>query len=131
MDGEKKSLTRDQLTGYYYNASPRSARAAYQELYRVYSENSTILAQIYSHRVRDWHAEGMELRGYPSPISARNLGNDLPDEVVDTLLSVCRKNAGIFQRYFRLKAGWLGLEKLRRYDIYAPLAGADKKYDFA
>ena len=51
--------------------------------------------------------------------------------MVDTLLSVCRKNAGIFQRYFRLKAGWLGLEKLRRYDIYAPLAESDKQYDFA
>jgi oligoendopeptidase F len=130
VDGEKKSLTRDQLTSYYFNASAEVRAAAYRELYRVYGENSTILAQIYSHRVRDWHAEGIDLRGYSSPISARNLGNDLPDEVVDTLLSVCRKNAGLFQRYFRLKAGYLGIEKLRRYDIYAPLAKADKKYDF-
>jgi oligoendopeptidase F len=131
MDGEKKSLTRDQLTSYFFNTSANVRRAAYRELNRVYSDNSIILAQIYSHRVRDWHAEGMELRGYPSPIAARNVGNDLPDEVVDTLLSVCRKNAPVFQRYFRLKAGWLGLEKLRRYDIYAPLAASDKQYDFA
>jgi oligoendopeptidase F len=131
VDGEKKSLTRDQLVSYYYNSSPEIRRAAYQELYRVYAENSTVLAQIYSHRVRDWHAEGIELRGYSSPISARNLGNDLPDEVVDTLLSVCRKNAILFQRYFLLKARCLGLEKLRRYDIYAPLAKAEKKYDFS
>ena len=130
VDGEKKGLTRDQLTSYYFNSSAQIRAAAYQELYRVYSENSTILAQIYSHRVRDWHAEGIELRGYSSPISARNLGNDLPDEVVDTLLTVCRKNAALFQRYFRLKADWLGVEKLRRYDIYAPLAKAEKKYDF-
>jgi oligoendopeptidase F len=131
VDGEKKTITRDQLSSYFYNASADLRRAAYQELYRVYSYNSTILAQIYSHRVRDWHAEGMELRGYASPIAARNLGNDLPDQVVDTLLAVCQKNTGIFQRYFRLKAGWLGLKKLRRYDIYAPLAGSDKQYDFA
>lgn len=130
VDGEKKSLTRDQLSSFYYDPSPEIRRAAYQELYRVYGENSTILAQIYSHRVRDWHAEGMELRGYSSPISARNLGNDLPDEVVDTLLSVCRKNANLFQRYFEYKARALGLDKLRRYDIYAPLASAGKKYDF-
>jgi oligoendopeptidase F len=131
VGGEKKSLTRDQLSSYFYNASPDLRRAAYQELYRVYSENSTVLAQIYSHRARDWHAEGMELRGYASPIAARNLGNDLPDQVVDTLLDVCRKNAVLFQRYFRLKAGWLGLEKLRRYDIYAPLAASAKQYSFA
>jgi oligoendopeptidase F len=130
VDGEKKTFNRDQLTGYFFNASADLRRAAYQELYRVYGDNSTILAQIYSHRVRDWHAEGVELRGYASPIAARNVGNDLPDPVVDTLLSVCRENAAIFQRYFRLKAGWLGLEKLRRYDIYAPLAGSDKQYDF-
>ena len=130
VNGEKKNLTRDQLTSYYYDPSPDVRRAAYRELYRVYGENSTILAQIYSHRVRDWHAEGMELRGYSSPISARNLGNDLPDEVVETLLAVCRKNAALFQRYFQYKAHSLGMKKLRRYDIYAPLASADKKYDF-
>jgi oligoendopeptidase F len=131
IDGEKKSLTRDQLTSYYHHASPEIRAAAYRELYRVYGENSTVLAQIYSHRVRDWHAEGIELRAYSSPISARNLGNDLPDAVVDTLLAVCRKNAGIFQRYFKLKAGYLGMEKLRRYDIYAPLSKTEIKYDFA
>jgi oligoendopeptidase F len=131
VDGENKTLTRDQLNSYYFSPSADLRRTAYQELYRVYKENSTILAQIYSHRVRDWHTEGKELRGYASPISARNVGNDLPDVVVDTLLSVCRKNAGIFQNYFRLKAGWLGVEKLRRYDIYAPLAESDKHYDFS
>jgi oligoendopeptidase F len=130
VDGKKKSMTRDELTTYYYNASSKIRKAAYQELYRVYGENSTVLAQIYSHRVRDWHTEGIELRGYSSPISARNLGNDLPDEVVDTLLSVCRKNASLFHRYFLLKAKYLGTEKLHRYDIYAPLTKADKKYDF-
>jgi oligoendopeptidase F len=129
--GEEKTLTRDQLTGYFFNASADVRRAAYHEFYRVYSDNSTILAQIYSHRVRDWHAEGVELRGYASPIGIRNVVNDLPDAVVDTLLSVCRKNTGIFQRYFRLKAGWLGFEKLHRYDIYAPLAASDKHYSFA
>ncbi|HVM72978.1 MAG TPA: M3 family oligoendopeptidase [Anaerolineales bacterium] len=131
VNGEKKSLSKDALTGYVFNASPELRAAAYQELYRVYSENSTILAQIYSHRVRDWHAEAVDLRHYASSISARNLDNDLPDEVVDILLEVCRKNAGIYQRYFRLKAGWLGLKKLRRYDIYAPLAESNKTYDFA
>jgi oligoendopeptidase F len=130
VDGEKKTLTRDELSGYYFNSSADVRHAAYKELYRVYIEHSTILAQIYSHRVRDWHTEGVELRGYSSPISARNLGNDLPDEAVETLLSVCQKNSSLFQRYFRLKAGWLGLKKLRRYDIYAPIAKADKKYSY-
>lgn len=131
VDGEKKSLTRAQLEGYLRSPSPGMREAAYKEMYRLLGENSTLLAQIYLHRVRDWNAEAVEMRGYASPISARNLGNDLPDAVVDTLIEVCRRNTGMFQRYFELKARWLGLEKLRRYDIYAPLSQSDRKFDYA
>lgn len=130
VDGEKKSLTGDQLGTYFQDPSPNLRAAAYQEFYRVYAENAPVLAQIFIHCARDWYTEGVELRGYESPIAARNLGNDLPDPVVDTLLSVCRQNAGLFQRYFQLKARLLGLEKLRRYDIYAPLEPSAKKYDY-
>ena len=131
VDGEHKTLTRDQLGSYFQHPSAELRSAAYQELYRVYCDNATVLAQIYIHRARDWHIEGIELRKYASPIAARNVGNDLPDAVVNTLLSVCRQNAGLFQRYFKLKARWLGIDKLKRYDIYAPLTQSEKKYDYA
>ena len=126
VDGEKKSLTRDALMGYVYSPRPELRAAAYQELYRVYEKEAAILAQIYANRVRDWYAEQVELRGYSSPIAVRNVANDIPDEAVDTLLDVARKNAPLFQRYFKLKAKWLGVDKLRRYDIYAPLAESDE-----
>lgn len=133
IEGKTETITRDQLSGYFSSPSPEVRATAYQELYRVYGENSTVLAQMYIHRVRDWHTEGMELRGFASPISARNVENDLPDEVVETLLSVCRKNVDVFQRYFKMKAQWLGLPtgKLRRYDIYAPLTPSEKKFEYA
>jgi len=131
VGGEKKALTRDELAGYFQNPDPDVRARAYQELFRVYGENSTVLAQMYIHRARDWHTEGIELRGYASAVGARNVDNDLPDEVVDTLLDVCRKNVGLFQRYFELKRRWLGLDKLRRYDIYAPLAPSDRRYGYA
>jgi oligoendopeptidase F len=72
----------------------------------------------------------IDLRGYTSPISVRNLGNELPDAVVDTLLEVCRRNTGLYQRYFQLKAKLLGMHRLRRYDIYAPVAHAEKTIEF-
>jgi oligoendopeptidase F len=131
VDGEIQALTRDELTTYFRNPSPAMRAAAYRELYRVYTEPSTLLAQIYNHRVRDWHTEGLQLRQYSSPIAARNVANDIPDQVTTTLLTVCRENAGLFQRYFRWKAKWLKLDTLRRYDIYAPLLEADKKYAYA
>jgi len=130
VDGEVQEMTRGQLMVLVRSSNPDHRAAAYQELYRVYGEDGPILGQMYQTLIRDWRAENVELRGYASPISARNLVNDLPDEAVNTLLEVCEANADIFQRYFKLKAKWLGLEKLRRYDIYAPVAESDKEYDF-
>jgi oligoendopeptidase F len=44
---------------------------------------------------------------------------------------VAGENTPIFQRFFKLKAKRIGLDKLRRYDIYAPVAKSEKKYPFA
>lgn len=130
-DGEEKEVTRGELMVYARHHDPALRAQAYQELYRVYGNDGPILAHIYQNLVRDWRNEQLDLRGYASPIAPRNLANDLPDAVIDTLLEVCRKNAPLFQRFFRLKAQWLGMDKLRRYDIYAPLAKSDKRYSFA
>lgn len=130
VDGEVQELTRDSLMVYVRKPDPDLRAAAYQELYRVYGEDGKILGQMYQNLVRDWHNEQVELRKFSSPIAARNLTNDLPDDVVDTLLEVCRRNAPLFQRFFRLKARWLGMDRLRRYDIYAPVVMSEKAYEF-
>ncbi len=127
LDGEEKHLTRGELMTYVRVASADQRAAAYQELYRVYGQEQTVLSQIYTHRVRDWATENVSLRKVPSPISVRNLANDIPDDVVDTLLNVCAEQAPIFQRYFKLKAQWLGVDKLRRYDLYAPINQSSNK----
>lgn len=130
IDGEQKTMTRDELGSYVRHPSPEVRAAVYQELYRVYGDQRLVLAQIYSNRVRDWHNESIQLRGYHEPISVRNLANDIPDTVTDTLLSVAQRNNHLYQRYFKLKAKWLGMPKLRRYDVYAPLLQAEKRYEF-
>ena len=130
VDGEVKELTREELSTYYRDADPDKRAAAYQELYRVYGDDGPILGQIYQAIVRNWRTENVDLRGFAAPLSVRNLYNDIPDDVVDILLEVCRSNASIFQRYFQLKARWLGVEKMRRYDIYAPVVSTETRYDF-
>ena len=130
VDGEAKEMTRDELSTYVRDPSPEVRAAAYRELFRVYGYQGAVLAQIYNHRVRDWASENVALRGIGSPVAVRNLANDIPDPVVETLLSVCQSNMPVFHRYFRLKARWLGMERLRRYDIYAPVRAAEKTYPF-
>ena len=130
VDGEEKELTRGELMALVQGTNPDVRAKAYQELYRVYGEDGAILGQMYQSIVRDFRNENLELRGFASPISVRNLDNDIPDEVVNTLLEVAEQNTGLFQRFFELKAKWLKVEKLRRYDIYAPVSTSEKSYAY-
>jgi oligoendopeptidase F len=130
VDGEEKEMTRGELMACVYRHDPDLRARAYQELYRIYGQDGPILGQIYQTLVRDWRNEQIDLRRFANPIAARNLMNDIPDPVVDTLLGVSRQNAPLFQRYFGLKARLLGMERLRRYDVYAPVVSADKTYPF-
>ncbi len=128
-DGKKQTFTRDVLMQYVRDPRPEIREAVYRELYRVFGAEASVLAQIYNARVRDWDSENIGLRKISSAIAVRNLSNDIPDEVVDTLLEVCRTEAGVFQKYFRLKAGWTGVkgDRLRRFDLYAPLSTSSTK----
>lgn len=129
-DGQVKELTRGGLAPYIHSNNPDHRANAYQELYRVYGQDGGILGQMYQTLARDYRNENITIRGYKTPISVRNTNNDLPDEVVDLLLESCKKNTGIYERFFKMKARLLGMDRLRRYDIYAPVVKSDKVYPF-
>ena len=130
VEGEVKELTRGEVMVYARHYDPALRAAAYQELYRVYGQDGNILGQMYQTVARDWHNENLDMRHFTDPLAVRNLANDIPNDVVNTLLGVCQDNTSVFQRFFRLKARWLGMDHLRRYDIYAPVVKTDKKYKF-
>ena len=130
VKGEDKELTRGELMALVRTDDPDMRARAYQELYRVYGEDAPILGQIYQGLVRDWRNENVNLRGFKNPMAVRNQINDLPDEVINTLIEVTRQNIGIFHRYFKVKAKLLGIKKLRRYDVYAPVSASDKRYAY-
>jgi len=127
VDGKTRTLTRDALAAYVRHPSPQVREAAYREQYRPYCAEAAVLGQIYVNRARDWAGENLTLRSFRTPIDVRNLANDIPGEVVSTLLGVCEEEAPVFQRYFRRKAEWLGMERLRRFDLYAPVSGKSER----
>jgi oligoendopeptidase F len=62
------------------------------------------------------------LRAYPSWISSRNLSNETTDEAVEALVDAAVSRYDVPQRYYRLKARLLGLDRLAHYDRFAPVA---------
>jgi oligoendopeptidase F len=61
------------------------------------------------------------LRRYPTWLSARNLANEASDESVEALVQAVRDNYDIPQRWYRLKARLLGLERLADFDRMAAI----------
>ena len=117
----KKFINKEKLMSLVRSNKSEERKAAYKSLFNVYKNNSGVLGEIYLNLIVQWHDENIKIRGFDSPISVRNVYNDISDGVVSTLLDTCKRNSFIFHKYFNLKAKMLKLKKLERYHLYAPL----------
>ena len=126
-----KVMTREELTNYVRSTNPKIRETAYKTILTKYSQNKGVVGEIYQNIVLNWRNEGIEIRGYKSPISMRNIGNDVDDKTIDSLLLMCKKNSHVFQRFFLQKAKMLKMKKLRRYDLYAPAAANIKEKSYS
>jgi oligoendopeptidase F len=131
VNGQRKTLTREALSMYVRSPQPNVRQRAYREMYRVFAAHHDVLGEMYATLVNDWRSDSVELRKFSSPIAARNLGNDVPDEAVDALLNVCARNSHVFQEYFRIKARICGIRSMSRYHIYAPHRAERKRYRYS
>ena len=125
--GESRDFTGEELLGYLHNPDRELREKAFTIFLEKHAEQSLVYSTIFNTVALD-HAKEMELRGYSQPMQSTNLGNELSDETVESLMQVTEANYPLAQEYFRLKAVLLGVDKLKNTDIYAPLAESPKKY---
>jgi len=71
------------------------------------------------------------LRKYPHWLASRNLSNEASDESVTALITAVHGRYDIPQRWYRLKARLLGIEKLADYDRSAPLSTEETSFSYA
>ena len=130
IGNKTQTMTREELTNYVRSTNPKIRETAYKTILTKYTENKGVIGEIYQNIVLNWRDEGIEIRGYKTPISMRNIGNDVDDKTIESLLSVCKKNSSVFQKFFVQKAKMLKMKKLRRYDLYAPAAANIKEKNY-
>jgi oligoendopeptidase F len=104
----------------------RSKReAASREVARVLGENVKTFA-----RVHNTQAKEKEIidrwRGMETPQTGRHLSNHVEPEVVEALRSaVVKAYPKLSHRYYEMKRGWLGLDRMEVWDRNAPLPMED------
>ena len=104
-------------------------RAAAESLSEALEPGLRTRAFIYNTLVYDKSVDD-RLRSYPHWLASRNLANEASDESVMALIEAVRGRFDIPQRWYRLKAKLLGLDRLTDYDRYAPLEAAEIVYSF-
>ena len=130
VGGKTKKMTREEITNYIRSTNPKIRETAYKTILTKYTENKGVIGEIYQNIVLNWKDEGIEIRGYKSPISMRNIGNNVDDKTIESLLTVCKRNSPVFQKFFIQKAKMLKMKKLHRYDLYAPATANIKEKNY-
>ena len=93
----------------------------------VLGKNIKLLAHITNTLAKDKEIDD-RLRKFATPVSSRNLSNQVEDEVVDALnTAVKNSHADLSHRYYRLKAKWFGVDQLDYWDRNAPLPDDDDR----
>lgn len=102
-------------------------RTAAKALGKGLTESVRTIALITNTLAKDKDIED-RWRGFKRPVSSRNLGNFVEDEVVDALVGTVRDAfPRLSHRYYTLKARWLGVETLDHWDRNAPLPDSDDR----
>ncbi|HEY6837226.1 MAG TPA: M3 family oligoendopeptidase, partial [Geobacteraceae bacterium] len=129
MEGEEQEFTGEELLGLLHHHDARTRELAFSTFLDRHAEEKIVFGAVFNNITLD-HGQELELRGYSSPMEPTNIGNELSATVVGQLMNVTEENYPLAREYFRLKAGLLGLAKLKNSDIYAPLGSSSRRYTF-
>ncbi len=124
---DSEELTASDVLNRLSDADPERRKAAAKSLGKVFGENISLFVRITNTLAKDKEIQD-RWRQYPRATSARNLANQVEDEVVDALVdSVTGSYGDLSHRYYALKARWMGVDKLDYWDRNAPLPEQDDR----
>ena len=120
-----RELTNSEIMTRMSDAKEANRKAASKAFAKGLEDNIRLFALITNTLAKDKEIED-RWRALPRPVSARNLGNQVEDEVVDALSNAVRSAyPDLSHRYYQLKAEWMGKDALNYWDRNAPLPEAD------
>lgn len=103
----------------------KACRAFFQEL----AAHGKIFTHIINTMTLDHHLENLE-RGYSYPMQRMHMQNGVDDSVIEKMMETVEDHYTLARRYFSLKAGLLGIKRLKTTDLMAPLKKEALHVDF-
>ena len=128
---EGEALNLEATTNLLSDHDRARREAGAKALAQVFGQEIKLFARVHNTLAKEKEIED-RWRKMPSPQHGRHLSNHVEPEVVQALRdAVVAAYPKLSHRYYRLKAKWLGLEKLQIWDRNAPLpTEAPRKIDW-
>lgn len=125
-----KQMTQDEVRTLRESPDREIRKEAFQVIADVYQNKQAqiVLSDLYS-KVCKQNVVDMELRGYQTVVSQRNISEELSDGTVDTLLECVANAYPLYHKFLERKRQLLNLSKLHTYDIFAPVNFNGEKTD--
>ena len=128
IDGEMKTLPYGEIVGLYQNPDRDLRKRAHEVVYSKLGEDQIVWTSALK-AVNSDHVQVTKMRKWSTPMTQSLIDNDVDEETIGALMSIIEKNVGVIQKYLKLKAKVMGLEKLGNWDLEAPLPNSpEKKY---
>lgn len=125
VGGEDVTLT--QALHLLSDPSAEKRKVAAKAVGAALAEKAQLFTLITNTLAKDKAVED-EWRKYSRPVSSRNLGNLVEDEVVQALVTAAKgAYAETSHRYYAMKARWFGKDKLDYWDRNAPLPQSEDR----
>jgi oligoendopeptidase F len=128
LDGDEQTL--DMALARLQSPDRDARRRAAEAISVALEPGLRTRAFIYNTLAHDKSVED-RLRRYPHWLAARNLANEASDESVMALITAVRARYDIPQRWYRLKAKLLGVDRIADYDRAAPVLPEDLSFSYA
>jgi oligoendopeptidase F len=127
LDGEELSL--EVALSRLQSPDRESRRAVAEAVSLTLEPGLRTRAYIYNTLAHDKSVED-RLRSYPHWLASRNLSNEASDESVMALIQAVRGRFDIPQRWYRLKARLLGVDRIADFDRAAPVLPEDIAFSY-
>jgi oligoendopeptidase F len=125
VDGQE--LTLEPTLNLMQSPDEAKRKAGSEVLAKVFGENLRLFTLITNTLAKDKDISDT-WRGFKDIADARHLSNRVEPEVVEALVSAVRTAyPQLSHRYYKMKAKWLGKDKLMHWDRNAPLPAEDTR----
>jgi oligoendopeptidase F len=120
---DDEDLTEGELLALLHHADGERRRHALTTLLDAYAAERVPLTAIMNALLLD-HRIDCDMRSYGDVTSPTHLANEISPHVVEVMMDAVERHIPVIQRFLRLKARLLGVERLGIADVYAPIEAA-------